>query len=80
MNFGRDINTCQHVTFSDMFAFSLLALVQGYKSICESKVPSLSKSHPTCLEDFETSLGLTPPSSLMPHPILLRSQSKKNVW
>lgn len=38
INFGWDINTCQHVTFSDMFVFSLLALVQGCKSIWGSKV------------------------------------------
>lgn len=84
MNFGWDINTCQHVTFSDMFVFSLLALVQGYKSICENKVPSLSESTQHASKTLRLLLGwpllLSSPSSLTPHPILLRSQSKKNVW
>lgn len=81
INFGWDIDTCQHVTFSDVFVFSLLALVQGLESIWRSDISKPKQKSSNLLHGFWVSPCL--PSSFLRSPsplIFLRNPSEKNIW
>lgn len=80
INFGWDINTCQHVTFSDMFVFSLLALVQGRESIWRSSVSKPQQKSSHVLHGLWVSPRLPPPSITLPPPLFFLETQVKRIF